>query len=154
MRNEAWTINAGVEVRGDAAAYALVWEFGNVRQHTKGPKTTLGVNLMTGERVWLTIQAPFGYVRVNEQEYWQIIKKNLQKLNLGGRTKQEIRASLEAVAYQCAQEICLLIQDTVPVDTGYLRDSIFPVEPGDPDLLTPDLFSGQIVDLNSLGDAL
>lgn len=26
--NEAWTITSGVEVRGSAASYALVWEFG------------------------------------------------------------------------------------------------------------------------------
>lgn len=107
--------------------------------------------MMTGERVWLTIQAPFGYVRVNEQEYWAIIKKNLASAKLSGSTREEVRKSLENVAFKIAQDMAEVIRKTVPVDTGYLQASIYPVEPGDPDLLEPDAFSGQILEMSPSG---
>src|SRR3954471_15404856 len=78
-------ISAGVATVGEPAAYAEVWEWGNVRQTKKGPKTVLGIN-PDGEKVWLTIQAPFGYIRINENEFWQAVKDELAKVKFKSTT--------------------------------------------------------------------
>ncbi len=124
-------IVAGVASIGEAAEYALTWEFGNVHQTKKGPKTVLGIG-PDGSRVWLSIQAPFGYIRINENRYWEIIADEAEKVALSGTTPAEIRRELEDMARRVTERVADVIQDTVPVDTGALRASIQPVQPGDP----------------------
>jgi hypothetical protein len=119
----------------------------NVRQHKKGPKTTLGVNLETGEQVWLTIQAPTGYVRVNEERYWRIIRDHLQALTLAGTTRVEIRRELEKAAYSMAKEIAEVIRETAPIDEGALRASILALPPGTSWLDEEDRFPGEVMNI-------
>lgn len=104
---------------GPAAAYALVWEWGNVRQTKEGPKTTLGIN-PNGERVWLTIQAPRGYIRVLTPQFHRIVKDELSHMKVLGSTKKK----LTTVANKIGRRMLKLLKDTVPVDTGDLHDSL------------------------------
>jgi len=125
------TIQAGVASMGEAAAYALVWEFGNVRQGKEGPKTTRGYNPMTGEVVWMTIQRPYGYIRINEGLYWSIARDEMSKLTFRGSTPQAIVKELEACSVNVMKRIAKLLQDTAPVAKGILSDSFVVVKPGD-----------------------
>src|SRR5580765_2079633 len=70
---DAGPVRGGVISEGDAAAYALVWEWGNARQTKEGPKTVRGIN-PDGQPVWLSIQAPYGYIRIHEAESVNIIE--------------------------------------------------------------------------------
>lgn len=140
---------SGVGSFGDAAAYALVWEFGNMRQTKKGPKTTLGINLTTGEQVWLSIQAPTGYVRVNEEKYWAIIKKRLRDLTLSGTTKEEIREELEETAHLIAQDVAEVIREAAPEDKGGLKASILAISPGS-DILYDDEYDDVALQVEAL----
>lgn len=122
---------AGIASVGPAAAYAEVWEWGNVVRQTKpGPKTVLGIN-PDGERVWLTIQAPFGYIKVNENQYWDILKDELRKVRFESHTTRGISEELEAAAVKAMKRIVKIIRDTAPVDTGALRKSFTVILPGD-----------------------
>src|SRR6266850_3972819 len=71
-------IKSGVMVVGDAVGYAEVWEWGNLRQTKPGPRTVIGTN-PKGDMVWLSSQAPFGWIRVNEDEIWNAVRKELEK---------------------------------------------------------------------------
>jgi hypothetical protein len=124
-------VNAGVASVGEAAAYAEVWEWGNARQSEAGPKTVLGTN-PDGEQVWLSIQAPSGYIKINENAYWDALKKELSKVKFSGTNPKAITEEL-AAAGKRAMKICAeLIADSAPVDKGTLRDSFKVVEDGDP----------------------
>lgn len=138
------SMEVGVASVGEAASYALIWEFGNVRQTKKGPKTTLGVNRLTGEQVWLSIQAPTGYIRVNEDKYWRIIRDCLDEVELSGTTSQEIRAELEKAAYEIARQIADVIRETAPEDSGALKASILVLKPGDEMLDDEQDFENQV----------
>lgn len=124
-------ITAGVASLGPAAAYSEVWEWGNVRQTKPGPKTVLGTN-PDGETVWLTIQAPFGYIKINENQYWEVLKLELKKVKFSGTNPKEITQELEAAAKRAVKTICQIIADHAPEDKGDLRKSFKPVNPGDP----------------------
>lgn len=130
-------VYAGISSEGGPAAYSQVWEWGNARQTKKGPKTTLGIN-PDGSRAWLTIQAPYGYVRVNSQRFAAVIEK---EMSLVDPTATEARAQIEAAAVRAATEIASLVRDTVPVDTHALMESIRPVGPGDSGLMNADQWS-------------
>lgn len=124
-------IKSGVASVGEAAAYSLVWEFGNARQSKPGPKTTQGYNPATGEIVWLTIQRPYGYIRINENLYWEVVRDEMAKVKFKGTTAHEITVELETAAKRIAKRIAKMIADTAPVDKGDLSDSIVPVDPND-----------------------
>jgi len=124
-------IQAGVASVGEAAAYSLVWEFGNAHQAKEGPKTVKGTNLKTGETVWLSIQAPFGYIRINENLYWEALRAEMEKVTFKGNTAQEITAELEACAVRVMKRIVKIVSATAPVASGALSDSFEIVEPGD-----------------------
>jgi hypothetical protein len=115
-------IRVGVGATGPAAEYAMVWEWGNVRQTKQGPKTVLGIN-PDGQQVWLTIQAPFGYIRVNTEKYWQIIYQEIGKVNFD-RSGREIDAQIRNASNRISERILEVIRDTVPVDSGELRDAL------------------------------
>jgi hypothetical protein len=121
---------AGVAVDGPGAAYALVWEWGNARQMKKGPKTTLGTN-PDGSRVWLSIQAPHGYIRVNEPLFWAAFMREAEKLDLSSESPAEIRQALEQTVIITASRVRDIIKEHVPVDTGQLQSDIVTVLPGD-----------------------
>jgi hypothetical protein len=124
-------IQAGVASVGEAAAYALVWEFGDIQQTKQGPKTTRGYNIATGEEVWMTIQRPYGYIRLNENLYWEIVKDEMGKVTFKGNTAHEITKELEACALRAVKRIRVLLEETAPVDRGTLSDSFVVVDPGD-----------------------
>jgi hypothetical protein len=123
-------ITAGVAAVGDAAAYSEVWEWGNVRQTKQGPKTTLGVN-PDGEKVWLSLQAPFGYIKVNENQYWDVLKDELGKVKFKSTTARGITQELEAAAKKAMKRVAEIIGDHAPVDTGALSKSFRVINPGD-----------------------
>lgn len=126
-------ISVGVASVGPASAYALVWEWGNVRQTKKGPKTILGEN-PDGESVWLSIQAPHGYIKIRENLYWEIIKQELAKVEFRGTTPKEITAEMEAAGVKAMKRIVKVIADNAPVDSGQLSKSFVVVQPGDTSL--------------------
>lgn len=134
-------IKAGVASVGDAAAYALVWELGNARQTKEGPRTTRGYNIQTGEVVWLTIQRPYGYIRINENLYWEALKDEMKKVKFSGTNAREITEELEACAVKVAKRIVKIISQTAPVAEGKLRDSFEVVEPDDNLLEEKDEFN-------------
>lgn len=123
-------VQSGVVSEGEAAAYALVWEWGNMRQTQKGPKTTMGIN-PDGQRVWLSIQAPFGYIRIHQGEFWKIILEQMEKARFDSPDTGVISDELRKVAFHSAKKIAKLIRDSAPVDSGELRGSIKAVEPDD-----------------------
>jgi hypothetical protein len=124
-------IQAGVASKGEAAAHSLVWEFGNVRQAKKGPKTTKGVNPVTGEVVWMSIQAPHGYIRIGEKLYWEALRYEMSKVTFSGNTAKEITEELEACAVRVVKTIRKIIKQKAPKDSGALADSFEIVMPGD-----------------------
>jgi hypothetical protein len=121
---------AGVGVEGPGATYALVWEWGSARISKPGPKTVWGTN-PDGKRVVLSLQAPRGYIRVNEPLYWAALEQEMGKVDFSGTTTQQIRAALEKAAVKVAERMVKIIQEHVPVDTGELHDDIRVIRPGD-----------------------
>lgn len=130
-------VQAGVSVEGPAAAYAEVWEWGNTRQTKKGPRTVLGIN-PDGERVWLSSQAPYGYIWTNENKYWEIVRKELGKLSLDGPTKKEVTEEISRGLEKIAEQVAQVISETAPVDTGQLSESFRVVKSDDPFLKDAD----------------
>jgi bacteriophage HK97-gp10 putative tail-component len=124
-------ISAGVASFGDAAAYAEVWEWGNVRQTKPGPKTVLGQN-PNGEQVWLSIQAPFGYIKINENQYWEVLKEELGKVQFKSTNARGITEELEKAAEKAMKIVAQIIGDHAPVDTEQLSKSFKVVKAGDP----------------------
>src|SRR6266403_6068379 len=101
-------ITAGVASIGPAAAYADTWEWGNVRQSKPGPKTVLGTN-PDGKMVWLTIQAPFGYIKINENLYWEILKEELGKVKFKGPKASDITNEMESAAIRAMKRIAEIV---------------------------------------------
>ena len=124
-------ITAGVASTGPAAAYAEVWEWGNVRQTKPGPKTVKGTN-PDGESVWLSIQAPFGYIKIHEADYLEALKIELSKVKFKGTNAKEITEELEAAAEKAMKICAQLIGDNAPVDSGQLSKSFKVVRSNDP----------------------
>lgn len=135
--SDAGPVRGGVISEGDAAAYALVWEFGNARQTQSGPKTVLGTG-PDGESAWLSTQAPMGYIRVNEPEFVMILEKALADMDMDLTSGSQIRKAMLAASALAAEKIADMIRDWAPRDTGALRDSIGPADPEDPDLALED----------------
>jgi hypothetical protein len=126
----ARVIECGVAAVGEPAAYALVWEWGNVRQSEKGPRTVLGVN-PDGENVWLSIQAPKGWIAINEPAMWDALDAEVDKIEFTGEDEFHISEQIEKAAIRIAKVIKNLLQDTVPIETAALHDSLQVIEPGD-----------------------
>lgn len=130
-------VRGGVLSEGEAAAYALVWEWGNARQTQSGPKTVLGTN-PDGDSVWLSIQAPTGYIRVNEDDYIRILEDQLSRMDLDIDTGDKIRKSMKEASATAGELIANVIRENAPKDSGDLRDSITVADPSDPDLAIED----------------
>ena len=130
-------VKAYITSEGPASAYALVWEFGNLRQTKQGPKTVLGVN-PNGETVWLSSQAPTGYIRTLAPEFRRIIREELAQYqiylefgrNIGFEKRRSVKSQmlatrrLEKVAERITNKMLRLLRRHVPVDTGDLKDSL------------------------------
>jgi len=121
---------AAVASVGEASAYALTWEWGNVRQVERGPKTTMGLN-PAGQRVFLSIQAPFGYIRINQGRYWEILQEEVQKVRFESERTGDISDELRSAARRAVRRCAQLIRETVPVDSGALQRSIQVIDPED-----------------------
>jgi hypothetical protein len=135
---EAGPVRGGIVVEGDAAAYALVWEWGNVRQVKQGPKTVKGIN-PDGSEVWMSIQAPSGYIAIHETEFLQIINYQLGQIDLSeAETGKDIRDEMKKASLASARMIAEIIRDFAPVDKGALREGIEAADPDDPDLAVED----------------
>jgi len=145
-------VESGVQSVGPPASYALTWEWGNIRQTKKGPKTTKGKN-PNGKSVWLSIQAPRGWISINEPKMWNIIESEFGKVSFNPTGNgDDLRKELER-AYRTISEKCLeLLQQTVPIDSGELYDSLEVVPPGSDILNDVADLSGDIV--NTITGAL
>lgn len=130
------TIEVGVSVDGPAAAYAEVWEWGNARQTKKGPRTVLGTN-PNGEQVWLSSQAPYGYIRINTEKYLQAVRKELGKVPFHATTPKQLTEELRKAGEAAMKECTVILHDAAPVDTGQLQSSFHVVKDGD-ELLRQD----------------
>lgn len=121
-------VEAGLMATGPAAAYAEVWEWGNARQVKQGPRTVQGVN-PDGETVWLSTQAPMGYIAIHSDKYLEIIRDEISKLALSGGigTNDE----LKQVAHKAMERIKEVVSESAPVDSGQLRDCFQVVDDGD-----------------------
>lgn len=139
-------IKAGVMVIGDASDYALVWEWGNTRQKKPGPKTVIGTN-PNGEMVWLSSQAPFGYIRINEPFFHRIIEDELAKLEFNQPSAVAITREIEKGAKRISKGIADVIREAAPIDSGLLRRSIVPIDPNDP-ILDRETDEFQTLDLS------
>jgi hypothetical protein len=131
-------VRGGVVSEGDAAAYALVWEYGNARQTKEGPKTVKGMN-PDGEEVWLSVQAPFGYIRIHEPDFIRIIEDKLSAMDFSDAvTGSDVRNEMKRASFEAAEQIAELLKTFAPIDKGGLRESIGPADPDDPDLIVED----------------
>ena len=124
-------VESGVQSVGPPASYALVWEWGNTRQTKEGPKTTRGTN-PNGETVWLSMQAPHGWIAINEPKIWDLIFEEMLKVefDMSGSPdglKQELISAYDRIANGALE----LLQSTVPIDSGDLYDSLEVVSPND-----------------------
>jgi hypothetical protein len=123
-------IAGGVVSEGGAAAYALVWEHGNVRQTKPGPKTVLGTN-PDGRMVWLSIQAPFGYIRIHEADYWDAAERVLSEVNWNQSSVSAMTRELQKAMRKFGKLCAPLIEEAAPEDSGDLKDSIKAVDSTD-----------------------
>lgn len=123
-------VSVGVMVVGDAAAYAEVWEWGNTRQKKQGPKTVLGPN-PNGEIVWLSTQAPEGWIRRNEDQMMVALVKELEKVTFDSPNAAQMTKQMETAMRAGAEKAVEILKEHVPVDSGQLRDSIKVVPAGD-----------------------
>jgi hypothetical protein len=126
---EGFEIQAGVASMGEAAAYSYVWEYGNARQVKEGPRTTKGIN-PDGEVVWLSIQAPTGYIAVSESQYHEILKDELSKVTFSGNASA-IKKEFNGAVVRAMERIKEIIEDNAPVDEGDLSESFKVLKPGD-----------------------
>lgn len=129
-------VEVGVSVDGPAAAYAEVWEWGNARQTKQGPRTVLGTN-PDGEQVWLSSQAPYGYIRINTEKYLEAARKALGKLPFHATNPKQLTEELQKAGVESMKECVQILHDAAPVDTGQLQSSFHVVEDGD-ELLDSD----------------
>ena len=144
-------VEAGVVSEGEGAAYALVWEWGNARQKQLGPKTTLGIN-PDGSSVFLSIQAPRGYIRVNTPLFQQAMDEETAKIEFSSETTGKIFDELNAAALRAAKRIAEIIKEHVPVDTGQLHDSIKVAKYGDPILDSDEDDNALVLGADSEGE--
>lgn len=136
-------ISAGVASVGDAANYAEVWEWGNIRQTQPGPKTVEGTN-PNGEQVWLSIQAPYGYIQIHDSQYWDILTEELNKIQFKSKTAQGITKELQHASKIAMMRCAVLVANSAPVDRGDLAASFEVIEDGDI-LLDDDKYSDERV---------
>jgi hypothetical protein len=131
MQEHDKEIKAGVMIVGEPEdVYGPVWEWGNRRQKKSGPRTVIGTN-PRGQMVWLSSQAPFGWIRINEPFMHRIVDDVLGELSFDQPDAASITREIERGAKKISKAIADVLKDSAPVDTGALRRSIVPVDPND-----------------------
>lgn len=115
-------VRLNLVVTGDAARYALIWEWGRV-SCSPGPKTLWGTN-PDGETRVMTKTAPSGFIRINRYKYRDIIKEELAAIRWSRLKPSEWNAAVTRALRRAAPRIAQLISDTAPIDTGDLREAI------------------------------
>lgn len=130
MLEHVESINVGVAVIGDAADYALVWEWGNTRQKKAGPRTVKGMN-PDKKMVWMSSQAPFGYIRINEPFMHRIVNEVIRDIDLNQPSSAAVVKEIKAGAEKISKAIAETIRNDAPVDSGLLKRSIVAVKPND-----------------------
>lgn len=124
-------VKVGVEIVGEPEdVYGLVWEWGNRRQKKPGPKTVLGTN-PDGKMVWMSSQAPFGWIRINESFMLRIVDDVMATADFQDATKEGVRKELERLAKAISKGCAEVLQMSAPEDSGALKKAIKPVDPGD-----------------------
>jgi hypothetical protein len=134
MEKAARVVEAGVAMEGAPSAYGLTWEYGNRRQEYPGPKTLLSENPL-GEMEYLTTQAPHGWIAVNESKMRDAINSRLAAADLD---------DIEDACLQASMDIYNILQETVPMDSGALSNSLVIVQPHD-DLLDDAEAEGEML---------
>lgn len=125
-------VESGVQSVGPPASYALVWEYGNARQTKKGPKTVQGRNA-AGQftNIWFSIQAPSGWIAINEPALWKVIEEEIAKVHFEKGSIDSLKQELEKAYITISERALELLKATVPIDSGDLHDSLEVVKPGD-----------------------
>ncbi len=118
-------VKVNLIIRGPAADYALVWEWGRV-DINPGPKTQWGTN-PDGETRVLTKTAPLGFIRVNRLKYKAIIREEIEAVAWGKLRPSQWNPMVEKCLHKAAKRIAKLIAETAPIDTGQLREAIVAV---------------------------
>jgi hypothetical protein len=125
-------IQAGVMVVGEAAAYSLIWEWGkDLKKYQPRLKTVIGRN-PDGESVLMSVQAPEGYIHINEPWYWDIVEEEMAKVKFSTPNARQMTLELEAAAKRISKKMAEVISNSAPIDSGTLRSEIKPVDPNDP----------------------
>lgn len=148
-------VESGVESVGPPSAYSLVWEFGNVRQKHQGPKTVQGRDEKGRfSSAWFSTQAPRGWIGIHEPAIWKIIEEEIGKVSFDSVqdiTEDSLKQELEQAYLNIAERALVLLQSTVPIDSGDLYDSLKVVPPGDDTLKgISDLASDVISEIGGL----
>jgi len=129
-------IRMRVIVRGPAAAYSRIWEFGRV-DCQPGPKTEYNTN-PDGETRVMTITAPHGFVRVNKLRYREIIKEEMRKVKFSKLKPSQWNPAMQMVFDKAAKRCAELISETAPYDTYALQTAIVARTADDTTPLTTD----------------
>ena len=124
-------VQSGVKVDSAAAGYFYIWETGRITCQP-GPKTMWSTSPVTGGQVVLTIQAPNGYIRLNQPEYIRIINEEFQAVPWSIIPLDRVEEVLNALMDRAADRCDILIGSIAPVDTGNLIFSIHPAHHDDP----------------------
>lgn len=134
-------VRAGIAVRGKAARYAQVWEWGTLRFKQPGPKTQWGSNPDgDGMRIF-TKTAPSGYVRMHKVQFYDMVKLAVTSISVqsslsDGSYQQKLTDNINKAATEIAQ----IMAKDAPIDTGLLRASIQAVGTSDVDTLLQAAF--------------
>jgi hypothetical protein len=127
-------VRAGVAVKGYAASYALVWEWGANRR--PGPKTVFGENPDEGLTKLFTKTAPSGYVRIHKQQFYDMVKSAITSISTQDElAKGTYAGTLLDNVNRAAVEAAQLMSKDAPIDTGLLRSSIWAVTNDEVDAL-------------------
>ena len=124
FEKKAVAVEAGVAMEGPPAAYGGVWELGNSRQHQQGPKTVWSENAL-GEPAWMSSQAPHGWIAVNEPKMRAAINRRLADADLDDFD------SVERACVDASIDMYNILQETVPMDSGALSNSLALIAPHD-----------------------
>ena len=128
IRNFPDRVKAGVAVKGEAAKYALVWEWGTVRFSQPGPKTQWGSNPDDGSRRIFTRTAPSGYVRIHKFQFYAMVKQAVRSATVSREILDgSFVANLQLNLMRAATESAQIMAKDAPIDTGLLRASIVAV---------------------------
>jgi hypothetical protein len=127
MENLPSRVRAGIAVKGEAAKYALVWEWGTVRFAAPGPKTTWGSNPDDGQTKIFTKTAPSGYVRIHKQQFYDMAKLALREAPVQTLLNGSFAVALQENLDRAATEAAQIMANDAPIDKGLLRASIYAI---------------------------